>query len=115
MLKRYPLSSVIVIVIWVVCLIPIPDTPLSDFNLADKWTHFVMYGIFSFVICLESGKVSWKTILLPILMGILVELAQKYLTTCRSGELADGVANSIGVVLGNVLFWMCSKLKFGKK
>ena len=36
MLKRYPLSFVIIIVIWVVCLIPVPDTPLSDFDLADK-------------------------------------------------------------------------------
>lgn len=111
MLKRYPLSSVIIIVIWVVCLIPIPDTPLSGFDLADKWTHFVMYGVFSFVICLESRNISWKTILLPILMGIMVELAQNYLTTCRSGELADEVANSIGVVLGNALFWIYKKIR----
>ena len=111
MLKRYPLSFVIIIVIWVVCLIPIPDTPLSDFDLADKWTHFVMYGVFSFVVCLECKSISWKTILLPILMGIMVELAQNYLTTCRSGELADGVANTIGVVLGNALFGIYRRIR----
>ena len=111
MLKRYPLSFVIIIVIWVVCLIPVPDTPLSDFDLADKWTHFVMYGVFSFVVCLENRRISWKTILLPILMGIMIELAQKYLTTCRSGELADGVANTIGVVLGNALYWIYKKIR----
>ena len=111
MLKKYPLSLVIIIVIWVVCLIPIPDTPLSGFNLIDKWTHFVMYGVFSFVLCLECRNISWKTILLPILMGILVELAQNYLTTCRSGELADGVANSIGVLLGNAVFWIYKRIR----
>ena len=111
MLKKYPLSFVLIIVIWVVCLIPVPDTPLSDFDLADKWTHFVMYGVFSFVVCCECQSISWKTILLPILMGIMVELAQKYLTTCRSGEFADGVANTIGVVLGNALYWIYKKIR----
>lgn len=111
MLKKYPLSFVIIIVIWVVCLIPVPDTPLSDFNLVDKWTHFVMYGIFSFIVCRECGSISWKTILLPILMGILVELAQNYLTTCRSGEVADGIANTIGVLLGNTMFWIYRKIR----
>ena len=43
-IKNYPLSSLLVVAIWVVCLIPIPETPLSDVNLIDKWTHFVMYG-----------------------------------------------------------------------
>ena len=111
MLKKYPLSFVLIIVIWVVCLIPVPDTPLSGFNLIDKWTHFVMYGVLSFVVCLENRRISWKTILLPILMGIMVELAQKYLTTCRSGEFADGVANTIGVVLGNALYWIYKKIR----
>ena len=111
MLKRYPLSFVLVAVIWVLCLIPVPDTPLSKFSLIDKWTHFVMYGVFSFVVCFECKGISWKTILLPILMGILIELAQNYLTTCRSGELADGVANSIGVMLGNGLFWIYRKIR----
>ena len=111
MLKRYPLSFVLVAVIWVLCLMPVPDTPLSKFSLIDKWTHFVMYGVFSFVVCFECKGISWKTILLPILMGILIELAQNYLTTCRSGELADGVANSIGVMLGNGLFWIYRKIR----
>ena len=112
MLKKYPITCIVAIVIWILCLIPIPDTiPLSGFDLADKWTHFVMYGVFSFVVCLECGSISWRTILLPILMGVLVELAQNYLTTCRSGELADGVANSIGVVLGNALFWIYKRIR----
>jgi VanZ family protein len=63
------------------------------------------------VVCFECKGISWKTILLPILMGILIELAQNYLTTCRSGELADGVANSIGVMLGNGLFWIYRKIR----
>ena len=111
MLKKYPLSFVLIIVIWVVCLIPIPDTPLSDFDLADKWTHFVMYGVFSFVVCYEHKRISWHTIVLPILMGGMIELAQVYLTTCRSGEWLDLLANSIGVIIGNTAYFLVKGLK----
>lgn len=43
-LTSYPLSVLSVAVIWVLCLIPIPETPLSDVSMIDKWTHFVLYG-----------------------------------------------------------------------
>ena len=52
-IRNYPLSSLLIVVIWVVCLIPIPETPLSDVNLIDKWTHFVMYGSLTSVIWFE--------------------------------------------------------------
>ena len=38
----------------------------------------------------------------PIALGGLIELAQMYLTTNRSGEWADFAADSIGVLLGAV-------------
>ena len=52
-IRNYPLSSLLIVAIWVVCLIPIPETPLSDVNLIDKWTHFVMYGSLTSVIWFE--------------------------------------------------------------
>ncbi len=157
-IKNYPLSSLLVVAIWVVCLIPIPETPLSDVNLIDKWTHFVMYGSLTSVIWFEyirrhkqpltrhyvtpspqraRGEVSNETskegyaqeivtsssplgermpegqvrgrmghalliggVLCPIIMGGLIELAQDYLTTCRSGDVYDFFCNSLGVLLG---------------
>ena len=39
-------------------------------------------------------------VLCPIIMGGLIELAQAYLTTCRSGDFFDFVCNSMGVLLG---------------
>ena len=157
-IKNYPLSSLLVVAIWVVCLIPIPETPLSDVNLIDKWTHFVMYGSLTSVIWFEyirrhkqpltrhyvtpspqraRGEVSNETskegyaqeivtsssplgermpegqergrmghalliggVLCPIIMGGLIELAQAYLTTCRSGDVYDFFCNSLGVLLG---------------
>ena len=39
----------------------------------------------------------------PIVMSGLIELAQNYLTTYRSGEWADFIANSTGVLLALVV------------
>jgi hypothetical protein len=41
-----------------------------------------------------------------ILLGGLVELGQAYCTTTRSGEWLDFWADSIGVLLGNLLGWL---------
>ena len=107
--KKYPISCLLVAVIWVVCMVPVPETPLNEINLIDKWTHFVMYGVLTVVIWWEykrrHDKICWKRlvvggVLCPVLMGVLVELAQAYLTTCRSGDWFDALCNSMGVMLG---------------
>ena len=112
--KRYPLTSLLVVVIWVLCLIPtVPETPLSSFSLIDKWTHLVMYGTLVVVILweytrqhptLKPRRLFQWAFLAPVAMGGLVELAQAYCTGGRrSGEWFDFVANSVGVVLGTLI------------
>ena len=110
-IKTFPFSIAVTVAIWVLCLIPIPETPLSDISLVDKWTHFVMYGVLTLVMLWERGKnpmkpmISvWQLLLIPIVMGGLIELAQRYLTTCRSGEWLDFVGDTIGVVIGAILY-----------
>lgn len=112
-LKSYPLSVLSVVVIWVLCLIPIPETPLSDIRMIDKWTHFVLYGGLCAVVWAEYSrqharplnKQVWiYTLLLPVIMGGLIEIVQ---ATCtggkRSGDIMDWAADNIGVVLGQLI------------
>lgn len=112
-LKSYPLSVFSVVVIWVLCLIPIPETPLSDIRMIDKWTHFVLYGGLCAVVWAEYGRQharplnrrAWiYTLLLPVIMGGLIEIVQ---ATCtggnRSGDIMDWAADNIGVVLGQLI------------
>ncbi len=112
--KRYPLTSLLVVTIWVLCLIPtVPETPLSSFSLIDKWTHLVMYGTLVAVIWWEytrqhttnnTRRLFLLAFLAPVAMGGLVELAQAYCTGGRrSGEWFDFAANTIGVVLGTLI------------
>lgn len=106
----YPFSIAIAVVIWIVCMIPVPETPLDNVRFIDKWTHFAMYGTLTTAIWVEyilrhRGEVAWGRLLAggmlaPVLMGGAVELAQAYLTTCRSGEWLDALCNSLGVLLG---------------
>ncbi len=117
-LRQYPLTILLALVIWVVCLIPVPETPLSEISFIDKWTHFVMYAVLTLVLLYEHRKAlrsnvnaataghkksnsssAWL-LLLPISQGCLVELAQAYLTTCRSGDWFDALCNTLGVLIG---------------
>lgn len=107
--KRYPLSNVVATAIVILSLIPIPEVPqLENISLLDKWVHMVMYGGLCMVIwweylrqhrCIDWRRALVGAVLLPVALGGGLELAQKYLTTCRSGEWLDFMANSVGVGL----------------
>ena len=114
LIARYPLSAALIVAIWVMCLTPwIPDTPLNDVSLIDKWTHLVMYGTLTAVIWWEylrqhpqseSRRLLLLAFLAPVAMGGMVELAQAYCTAGhRSGDWLDFLANSLGVVLGTLI------------
>jgi VanZ family protein len=110
---KYPFTLCIIVAIFVLCLIPIPDNPLQDISMIDKWTHFVMYGGLCTVAWVEYGLRSrgmsrklcaWWFFMAPLLMGAFIEVLQ---ATCtggqRSGEVLDWVADSIGVVIGQLI------------
>ncbi|MBQ8736352.1 MAG: VanZ family protein [Bacteroidaceae bacterium] len=110
----YLLSTITSFAIIIISLIPIPEVkPLHEVPLADKWVHFVMYG--GLALCLwfdwymKNGTERLQPISLliafvyPIVLGGLMELGQAYLTTCRSGDMIDFYANTIGAFLGLVL------------
>lgn len=101
-------------------MVPVPDTPLSDLRFIDKWTHFVMYGILTAVLWVEYVRshpnISWRRLLLfgiaaPVAMGCAVEVAQAYLTTCRSGDPFDALCNALGVMLGTVVGVVILRIK----
>ena len=111
-IRRYPISLLLVVAITLLSLLPIPDIKMEvEVPLADKWTHMVMYGTLTLAIWFDYKRShkkydAWRLLLFaflaPIAMGGTLELAQAYLTTCRSGEWLDFVANTIGVCLGTV-------------
>lgn len=107
-LRRYPLALACIALIWYLCLFKPPRTRLSDIENFDKVVHALMYFGTCTVIWWEYLRshvrlsrrrtVLWAVVC-PILMSGLIELAQAYLTTTRSGDWRDFAANSIGVGL----------------
>ncbi len=122
-MKRYPISLLAAVLITIVSLIPIPEVPVQDVPFYDKWAHFVMYGGLSLIIWVEylrqhnridKKKTAIGAVGAPIAMSGLLELGQAYLTTCRSGDWMDFLANTAGVILASVavvLFVVARKSK----
>lgn len=112
-IKTYPLGLLIALAIVALSLAPFPEIPAAeDIPLADKWTHMVMYGSLTLIIWIQYLRSHQKTnwvklviggILAPATWGGLMELAQAYLTTYRSGDWLDFIANCIGVVIAVIL------------
>jgi VanZ family protein len=118
---KYPLSLICIALIWCLCLfINMPETPLDDVAFIDKWTHFVMYGGTCSVIWWEylrhHRRLNAKRLLVwaflaPIAMSGLIEVLQATCTTTRQGEWLDFGANTIGVVIGNLIGLLMNGLK----
>lgn len=92
------------------CLMPVPETPLSHVTLADKWAHMSMYAVMCLLAwteylrghtVLRKKRLFIGAWLAPVLMSGLIEIAQ---ATCtggrRSGDWLDFAANAAGATLG---------------
>ena len=121
-LKKYPFTWALVIVIFYLCLMPVPETPVQDFPGIDKLVHTGMYGFLCLIIMIERlRQVKSRPLnirhcfvglfLLPILMSGIIELLQAYATTCRSGDWWDMAANTLGVIVVWCIFYHFSKKK----
>lgn len=89
-----------VLVVVVVCLIPPPPMDLP--NNSDKVEHVLAYFILagSAVQLFRRGRpLLWAGVGL-VLMGVCIEFAQGALTSTRSADPMDAIANTIGVLAG---------------
>lgn len=109
-IKRYKITSCLLLVIWALCFMPVPETPLNEVRLMDKWVHILMYLALGLAISYEYCRTSHQQTngekllvyawLLPSLMGGLIELLQAYCTGGRrSGDWLDLFADVIGATL----------------
>lgn len=91
------------------------NTPDISIPFFDKLVHFTFYfiasilgGLFGREITnghIAKAKVLGISFVGLIFYGIIIEVLQSKLTTYRSGELMDVMANSAGALLGTLLIW----------
>lgn len=123
-LKHYPFTLLLVAAVWYLSLFTPPKTQLDDVQFIDKWAHLLMYGSLTFVLWWEDSRTrktltTWKRatllFLCPVAMGGLVELAQAYCTTNRSGDWLDFAANTTGCLIGLGIGRAIEHLKKGRQ
>jgi VanZ family protein len=89
---------------------PAREVPDLDIPLIDKWVHFILFGVFSFLwlLSIKMYRVQHliAVLICSIVLGWLVEYIQGALTFLgRSQDNMDTLADGIGGLLGVVLFW----------
>ena len=112
-LKNHALSLFLIVVIIALSLCPIGRIELAEgVPLADKWTHMVMYAVLSLALAWEYRRCHTRPVwsrflvvvlLFPIVLGGVLELAQAYCTSYRSGEWLDLIADAIGAAVATAL------------
>jgi VanZ family protein len=93
---------------WLLCvvlsLIPPPQVGI-DLPQGDKLGHLLAYALLSVwsVWIFASRRSHWKATLSLVLLGILMELAQGALTSDRMMDGRDILADTLGVLSGQLL------------
>lgn len=112
LLHDFPLTLLCVALTWYLCLIRTTNMHLPTFDGFDKCVHVCMYLGTCSVFWVEYFRshrqasriaLCLVAVVAPILMSGIIELAQEYCTTCRTGDWFDFAANSLGVLLALAL------------
>ena len=110
--RKYTFSWLIIGIIIYLSFFTPPKTELDNISNIDKLAHICMYGGLCSILWIEylrshiqiqRIRVFIGGIVLPIAFSGIIELLQEYATTNRSGDWADMIANSIGVILAALL------------
>ena len=74
----------------------------------DKLEHLIGYALLSAaaVQVFATRAAVWRAAMGLVAMGVLIEVAQGTLTTTRSMDPFDALANTCGVLLGMATMWM---------
>jgi VanZ family protein len=97
------------LLIFVGCLFPSQQLPHVAVPFIDKWTHFVMFGGYTFLwLCAKPAYTTAyviKLLVVAVLLGCAIEVLQGTLTALgRSMELLDAIADAVGALLGIGLY-----------
>ncbi len=90
---------------------PGEEIPEVNVPLADKWVHFVLFGVQTLLLlwAQPAGRKQIATGAFSVaLFGVTVEVLQwiTHPLLHRQFDVGDIAANVIGVVLGALIFWI---------
>lgn len=100
------------LLIFILCFIPGQEFPDVKIPMADKWVHFLLFAVFTFLWMCAGPSLRPGRLLLALLVGCafgwLVEELQGLLSFLgRSKSMQDIYADAIGCAIGLALFIAC--------
>jgi len=107
--KAIYIALFVSVLILILSLIPVHSKLLGEIKNFDKIIHTIFYT----VLCLswlfyfkplKNLKLKLSVGLGLIIYGIIIEVLQEKLTTYRTGSFFDALANTIGILIGILLF-----------
>ena len=104
------LSIIYTLLIFFISLIPLPNITIPDFNLfqPDKLAHFIIYFIMLYLWLksnsLKENKFRLKSLILVLFISSFIETLQGTSFVKRHYELADLIANSVGIIFSYIVF-----------
>lgn len=107
---KYMLSILWTIIVLYLSLGKMPDNQDVKINIPhlDKVVHFTMYFVYTFFLLLEiknrSKIKTFSIVIYAISFGILMEIIQHLLFPYRSGDIYDGIFNSLGAIFSLIAF-----------
>jgi len=103
--KMFLIAVSITLSLVILSLMKIPAHNLGITHL-DKWQHCFAYFVLSisWLTVFYKKKKKLLIVVCCILLGIIIEILQNKLTSYRTGDYHDVIANSLGVLLGLFAF-----------
>ncbi len=111
-----PIVIIYAIILTMVSLVRLKDIPSFGFSFDDKIYHAIAYFVFALLVFNYCYSKNYKRGLLisaviPIGYGIIVEVLQFTMTTHRTFDVYDAIANSLGAILAVLVLRYLMKTK----
>jgi VanZ family protein len=96
------------LLIFILCFLPGKDLPEVNLPFVDKWTHLILFAVFSFLWLTSSNTVSIKVFIIVFFAsgytGWIIEYIQGHFVPDRSQDNMDTLADIAGSVGGMIVF-----------
>jgi VanZ family protein len=93
----------------IMALIPSQIAP-NPFNLWDKAAHALAFVVLSLSASFAYPTKTKRLYIGLLLYGAGIEVLQHTMTTTRTGETADLLADAVGVLLGSSMYFIANKI-----
>ena len=117
-LKKWalPILVIYVLLITIASLANVGDLPSMGSSFDDKILHFLAYFVFGLIVYNYFEELNLKHVLLVsaisvIFYGIIIEILQQVMTSYRTLDMYDALANTLGVVFATIIIRFKEKLK----